>query len=677
MIKLPLNNKWTQPNNSYKMGSLWYTKNINLDEEGVIKMSPRTVNIFDSSETTTNIGSTNFDLPVAYGRYSTGAFYLATRDEPFNIDLGGVTKSIAEDVSTDNPNLTNASHGVWWQNRFYESTATTVSYNSGGTWTAGVITGLTSGVRHYMAVFKNKNSLAVANGNTVKLYDTSHSNTVTLTLPSDFEVVGLAYNYYKIGIITRLGSDSSGQNSNSYFFTWDGSTTEAGTGVDIGAYSALSIVPYKSSFAVLTGEGQLLFWNGGGFDVLASFPYYFTNNRFNDTLSFLSYGDNMVVDGDTILMNVGFDFNSNNYKGDQYIVNNPSGVWCYDPNVGLYHKYSPSISRAYNHSITSDNVDTSTNILTTSNVIPETGNPLIVSALNGSQLGGIDCRKIYYVIKLSSTTFKIAETKEKALEGVAIDITSTTANVFIWIYDVKDYGASYTKNSGAIAFFGTSKDWYTDIIGGTTLKSSSDSDVKTLFMCAPFIDSISTAITPKIFLNSSTENIQSLIIKHRPLDVHDKIIVKSKFTDYIGVPTSSVVTGTTRPAMWTSNNEFYTTCDLREIKTIFDNGEEIEVEFIAGVGAGQMSKLTGISESNGTYAVTLEDNIVGAGSGLKSYFVMDNWKVCGYVDYDTQKNGVFEIPIANSGKSPQFKFELRGIGTAIEDIMINNNMQNK
>ena len=34
MIKFPINDKWTQPNNSDKFGSVWYTKNINFDELG-------------------------------------------------------------------------------------------------------------------------------------------------------------------------------------------------------------------------------------------------------------------------------------------------------------------------------------------------------------------------------------------------------------------------------------------------------------------------------------------------------------------------------------------------------------------------------------------------------------------------------------------------------------------
>ena len=42
MIKLPINSEWSQTNKSDKFGSLAYTKNINLDEAGYIKLSPRT-----------------------------------------------------------------------------------------------------------------------------------------------------------------------------------------------------------------------------------------------------------------------------------------------------------------------------------------------------------------------------------------------------------------------------------------------------------------------------------------------------------------------------------------------------------------------------------------------------------------------------------------------------------
>lgn len=676
MIKLPIGQQWNQPNNSYKMGSLWATRNINLDEEGIIKLSPRLVNIFDDTENTPVIGDTNFGIPVAFGRYSPGTMYIATKDEPFNITYGGFSKTLAEDSSSNNPNLTSISHGVWFQGAWHESTSNNIRSITGPTWTTDLISNLSStSVRHYMEVFSNKNSLAVSDGNLVKLYDTSYSLTTTLTLPDDYEVIGMAYNNYKLGIITRLGDDSSGQNSNAFFFTWDGATSEAGTGVDIGANSGVMITAYKSSFVILSSQGQLLYWNGGGFDVIASLPYYYSVQRFSDNLGFSAYGDSMVVDGDTILININISLDSAGQKGERYLQNNPSGIWCYDPSVGLYHKYSPSNSRAYIHWITAGQVNTSTDLITTSYTVAPTGSPMVVSSLSGGSIGGLDNRKIYYIIKVSSSTFRVAATREQALSGDYIDLTSQTDNVSLWMLDLMDFGASRIGNTGAVAFWGGSTDQYTDIITGAGIFDTSGSELAVLNTAVPYMENRGWFITPKLFLNSSTENISKLIIKYRPLDTHDKIIVKCKTKDYVGIPVTSIVYGSTTPANWTSPNEFYTETDLSEAKTALDAGEEMEIDLLSGAGAGQMSKVTSIDYDSGTYAIVLEDEIFGASSGLQSEFIIDNWKVCGIIDSDTETEGVSEIPVARSGKAPQFKIELRGVGTAVEDIQIINNTQ--
>ena len=670
MIKLPQNNQWTQPNTSYKMGSLWYTKNIDLSEAGIIKMSPRMVNIFDDSADTTNIADTDFSTPVAFGRYEEGTFRIATRDEPFDLAMSGTSKTIAEDTSSNNPNLVNTSHGCWWQNRWYASTDTAVSYNSSGTWTANAITGLTSGKRHYMAVFKNKKSLAVSDGNTVKLYDTSHSNTITLTIPSDYEIIGLAYNNYRLGIITRLGDDTSGQNAESFFFVWDGATTEASTGISIGSYSALGVTAYKSSFALVSSEGQLLYFNGGGFDELASFPFYSQTVRIEDFANFQAYGDIMLVDGDNIYLNVSFDFDSAGVKGESYIQNNPAGIWCYDPKVGLYHKWSLSNSKAYFHSIAQADINTTTNIITTSQPIPATGNPVILT--NTSSIGGVTSRKQYYIIKLSSTTFALAETKALAEVGVKVDITSADTTNYFWLYDIIDYGVSYSSTTGAVGLWGGTRATYTDVIAGANIYHTDNTSQHTLCTAVPFIGGVSYFVTPKLFTNSATEGIESVFFKHRPLKQGDSIIVKVKNRDYLGIPVSTP-TSDSRIATWTGANAFSTSADLSEAKTRFDAGDNFELEITSGVGAGQLVTITDISGSAGAYTVTVADTVVGASNGLKSNFVIDNWTVCSTVDADTQSiDGVFEVAVGVNSRAPQLKIELRGVGTAIEDMFINN-----
>lgn len=665
-----MNNQWTQPNSSYKAGSLWATKNINLDEEGIIKLSPRMVNIFDDAEDTQDIGDTNFNIPIAFGRYSQGDFYLGTTDEPFDISMSETTKAITEDSTSNNPNMSFDSHACWWQNRWYASTSTVVNYNDSGTWTASAITGLTSGVRHWLTVFKNRKTLCVSDGNTVKQYDTTHAASTTLTIPSDYEVIGMAYNNYKMGIVTRLGNDTEGQNANSFFFVWDGSTTEASAGIDVGSVQAISVVAYKSSFVILTMEGQLLYFNGGGFDEIGRFPFYISEGRVEDNLNYGSYGDIMISDGDVIYINIGFDLSSRGVKREQYLSQNPMGVWCYDPKVGLYHRYSPSVSRHYQKTVLEANINTTTNVITVSGTVPATGNPAI---LTSQTVGGLTNGRVYYIIKLSANTFSLAETKELAEAGVAIDITSVSATQFFALYDLVDYGASYGIDTGAIALWGDSTFVYTDIISGCRMSNITDlNNVVVLNSTVSMLENRGYFVTPKLFLNSQTEQIQSVVVKYRPLNTNDKIIVKSKMKDYFNIPSSTPNGGTSNNATWTSKREFYTSLDLSEAKTILDSGVELELELIAGAGAGQLAKIVDIDYSSGTYAITVEEDIVGMVAGRLSHFVIDAWKVCATIDYSNQGEGVTEVPIANNGKAPQFKFELRGIGTAIEDIFINN-----
>ena len=670
MIRFPINNKWTQTNSSDKTTSIAYSKNINLDEAGYLKLSPRSISLFDGTENTTNIGDTDFGFVSAFGRYSNGSFRLTTTDEPFNVSISDISKSIAEDASANNPNETTSSHGVWWQNRFYASTDTAVYYNSAGTWTANAITGLTSGVRHYMCVHKAKNRLMVTNGNVVTMYDTNHSATISATIPSDFEICGIAYNNAKAGFVTRLGSDTAGQNAESYFFTWDASGDNTKVySFSLGAYAGVSVVPYKSSFAVLTSQGQLLYFNGGGFGELAHFPFYNDERTWGDILNFLAYGDNMFVDGDVIYINVGFDLGNVGEKQEVFLQKNPSGVWCFDPEAGLYHKYSPSISRVYLHTITAGDIDTSTDTFTTSITIPATGNPVLMTE------GCTDLEKgtVYYVIKASATTFKLATSKENALAGVSIDITDTTQSYF-WIYELKDYGVTYFTRSGAVNSWGESKIMYRDIIFSDNLNDTSLNTDTYLNTSVPFLEGRGYVVLPKLFLDTTTISIPRIQIKHRPLKTNDAIIVKIKQRELVGLPSSSPNSHVTVDEfIWTSDDEGYTSSDLAEAKTAFEAGEEIEIEFTAGAGAGQMVKITDIAYASGVYSLVLEEKVVGAVAGLKSHFVVDNWKYLGEANATNQKDGLLDLAVAGqNSKSPQIKIELRGYETTIEDVQVIN-----
>lgn len=668
MIQLPIGGQWTQTNTSDKFGSLAYSKNLNLDKKGFLSLSPRMVNIFDASGSVANSSSTAFNFPVAFGRYLSGTMRVATTEEPFNLTVTNTQKIIVEDVSTDNPNLAFTSHGKWWQNRFHESTDTTVSYNSAGTWTPNAITGLTAGKRHILEVFASRTQLCVSNGNVVKQYDTSYGNTTDLTIPSDYEVIGMAYNNSRLGVITRLGDDSAGQNTEARFYVWRGGSTAADSDASVGAYACVAVRAYKSSFVLINSAGQLLYWNGGGFDELAHFPFYVDQQTWGDLANFFSYGDNFVVDGDVIYINLSFELSRFGKKAEQMLYSNPSGVWCYDPQVGLYHRYSLSSSKAYLHMPAAADVNTTTDTITTSVTIPATGNPVMMV----SGLGGVTKGDIYYIIKTSSTTFKLAATRDWAFAGVAVDITSAATFSYLWTYDVVDYGQSYADRSSAIELWGDSSMVYQDIIAGARIYNTSLSTVPTLCMAVPRLENRGYGVTPKIYLNSVSENIQKIYIKHSVLGDNDSIIIKVKKKDYMGIPVTAPNNASSSALTWTGTREAYTTSDLSEIKTIFDLGEEIEVEFTAGAGAGQLVKLMNIQVTSGTYTLEFAEDVVGVSGGMQSYFIMDNWKILGSVNAATQKDGIFECPSGDIGRNPQLKFELRGYNTTIEDFQIIN-----
>jgi hypothetical protein len=675
----PKNGRWTQTNNSNRIGSLSYSRNINLDSEGCIKLSPRTVNLMDDTGNVASTSDAQFGTPIALGRTSIGNFYVATTDSQFNLDVDNTTKTIAEDTSPDNPALTDRSHGAWWQNRWYVSLTSSVSYLA-GTWTAGVITGLSTSFRHYMAVFKNRNTLCVSNGNVLKQYNSDHSASVDLTIPADFEITGVAYNNQRVGIVTRLGTSSAGQNQSSMFYIWDGTTTGNNGDAEIGADFALGIVAYKSSFVVLTNEGQLLYWNGGGFDELASFPFYFDSQKLGDLINHITLGDIIKVEGDVIYINIGIQLSPSTKKGESPKPNSPAGVWCFDPKVGLYHRWSASNSKCYLHTITTGNINTTTNVFTTTNVIPPTGNPVRLTYSGG--VVGITEGNTYYVIKLSSTTFKLASTKALALAETGIDITATGADSsYFWMYDIVDYGiliAEQGSKVGTIGIWGNDETNYsvaTEVLFGGNYLNRSLSSQSNLCSSVPFLPNVGYFVLTSPPTGHVSDNIVKAVVKYKPLDVDDKIIVKVKNKDILNIPYGSpqyVSQSASGEATWSSEYVFTTTGNLADVKTAFDAGEEMELELIAGAGSGQIIKITNITESSGTYTVQTEEFAVGATIGSKSYFIIDNWKVCGSADHTSQSDGILEVAISKTGKSPEVKVEMRGYNVTIQDAFIDN-----
>ena len=666
--------RFSVTNTSDLSGNIWFTKNINFDEDGYIKLSSRSVAL------QTEVDDTDFDVPTSFGRTSISSFLTTTGDRPWILNYstsGGLTSQ--EDTDTGTPGgMGFGSWGTWFQNKWHVTTDGALFYKTASTWTNAYSSSFTSGVPHPIEVFRNRQTILIGNGNLVKQLNTSYavSTLAQLTIPEGYTILSIKYSNNKVGIITKLSSAASEQNQEAYFFTWDGISSEASGGFPVGSDSIISMSPYKSSWIILTRTGQTLFFNGGGFTELTSLPYYATGSIPGDSASRLALGDAMQVEGDVVYMNVHNNLSKFGKYQETYLENFPAGIHCYDPKVGLYNRYSPSISRLRTATVAQASVNTTTGLLTAgSAVVPDTGNPVLYMHNPDTLIGGLNTGTIYYVIRVTTSSFKLAESKEDAMNAVWITPTSQgdTTNYFAFL-DMKDYGISYSDGrSGAVGMVSNSSDVADHLIyGGEYWDYNSSTANGVVCLTVPYFENIGYFVTPKLESGDIEDTYKKGFIKYKPLDEYDSITIKIKMDDYLDVPvTSPQRNNLNTVANWTSATTFTTTASIAHIKTLVDNGVEIECEITVGAGAGQMSKITSITGTT-TFTVTVADEIVGAASGSVSGFIMNNWKTLEVITNSHPKNWK-EFTIGRTAhKSVKLKVILKGVGVTVEQLKVVN-----
>jgi hypothetical protein len=646
---------------------------MNFDKKGYMRLSPRMLAFY------TEEVDGNFDLVMGFGKNGIDSFYVQTTDEPFDADFDPFILSMTEDTSPNNPSGDFNTHGIWFKNLWHVmNSADNLWYDNAGTWTsAGISLG---NYRHPMVVNRARVELCIANGNVVKQYNTSYASTTDLTLPVDFEVSSLAYINGLVGVGTQLSDAADNQNGEAYFFTWDGSTTGATGAYPVGSDAIMQVVAYKSSFVVLTRRGDALYFNGGGFTKLFTLPYEWEDVTYSDPVNPELFNNTLFVDGERIYINIGnHDITAYGKKGFEMLPTFPAGILCYDPDVGLYHRLSHSASRICGLSVTSANVNTTTNVFTASvnadfDAMPATGSPIKYVDDVNNIIGGLEFGRVYYLIKLTSTTFKLAETYDDAIAGTAIDITSTgdSKNDFIAV-TLDDFGQTYgVMRTGAIVSPSEKTDILDSIIASAEVPiDTSLSPTSTLsFACSGFRN-IGYAVTPRIYSQNAKDFRPYIALKYAPLDTGDVITVKQKTKDILGLPAIVPQYSESSSATWSSSTVLTTTADLSEAMAYLEKeGAELEIEITAGAGGGQMSQIASITESSGTYTVTLEDTLLGIDASDVCTFIIDSWKTVGTIT-SSDTDGIKTFTSSGSpSKFVQYKIILDGIAIEVEDISI-------
>lgn len=664
MTKFPQNNKLIINNNGLNAfeGFLSYTKNIDLTEQGYIKLSPPMGKIVTSE--VAEGGDADFSLPVDIFSYGSGSYKVLTSAKSFNFVMAVLSPSEDTGIAqkaTETSRVINWENGNWFINAdaVYEYTGATGST---------VYTSRIAVALEYIELFTNKNTLVGSNGDSIlRQYNTSYASTTDLTIPDNFTITGAAYSNNMMGVITR-GSKNQG---NAFFFTWDGATTSANAGYPVADSYLIALESYRSSWAMMTSGGELLYFNGGGFQQLGTLPIF----TFEDDLislganNSIDFGNIMDVDGDTIYINCASlpEFSSTNKP---YRPGFSSGIYNYTPQTGLYHRFAPSYSR-----YRKENGTASSDVVTISSHRLETGDRIWLEADDLGLTKGI-----YYVIKLTSTTIKLASTYANALSSTAVSITDGTLND-LWYMNVSDYGVESValRHLGVVKklkdYEGTDESRAQPIFIGADIHPNdvSTTRVKVLNIAVPVMCNKGYATTTKFQTESMTDTWQGVGVKYMKLKQEDKIIVRGKTADeepvIIGDMSLYAASYTGDTMIWDANGkEFETSADLSEVLA-YSEVEEYEVYIYVGAGAGQSANIESIElhEDGVTYKVTLQEALRGITSNSKSLASIEKWVKLGEITSDDTL-GYKVLPLAKPSPSLEIKLELRGVGTQVNEV---------
>lgn len=665
MITIPSTTKqWVQTNESDLTGNLAQTKNITFDDKGYLQLSNSSRAIMDESI------DTDFNRPAVILFSSDYGYFVETTENAFQVSTEILTTRPTEIVTSGVPVGDVQSDAVWFGGLMPVTQNTDIKYYDpvANTWTDTNVS-LTNSGQHQLVNFLGITSLAVANVNTVNLYATPISATpiliTTLQIGLDFNITSMVYfnqNLY-IGTHHLYGGHA-------FMYVWNGLGSAAQQAYEVDSNTIFSMCVYKDSIVCFTGNGSLLQFNGGGFNFLAGFPIYYTDQALVDETNIGMDKNIMKANGE--LLYILFTNRENNAAR---LLTQPDGLWCYDPKVGLYHRYSLSMALVQIENPQTSAVNTTTNQITVTNSYM-TGTEVYYNDGASTTIPELVSNTKYFVIRVDATHIQLATTRTLALAGTAIDLTGTGSNFQkLYFFPNTDYGQFFTGRTSALNVIErpvSNRQYGTELLWGADVNSRADSASADgrLGTVSDGVEARGYFITPKIFSENVTDKFNLLTLKFSPFSSDiDKIILKyrtyddmQQFIDISSTPGKGSIT-------WTSTTTF-TTVDTNWANAVVGN----EVEVLRGGGAGLLAHITVISLNAGTYTVTLDDSYVDYVTGDLARAVFRNWIKIATISYASTDalNYYYSAQLGVTGKFIQVKVELRGSGIKIEELKIDN-----
>lgn len=338
MIRYPLNKKYSQTNRSDVLGNIAWSWNIDPQSRlGKLRASPRTLLLANTA-----VDSDLTDIPVGFKAYATkiytvagGKVHVAGSADTLNVTFGAVGTSGAP----TNQCSSSVSDLEIFNDCLYVTTTGHTYKLSGSTWSDFAI-GAGSSSPKMLTTYADKLYQSDL-PNKIYSITTADTPTLALTLGNTIAVTVMrsAANRIWIGTLNRsTGSQSYGKG---YVYSWDGAAAQPSASYRLEAQGCLAMVIKDDIPWIMDTNGRLMYWSGGNFLEAARLPLddkYLAGSLNQSNDRWIHPNGMTIVNGkiNILINNQLFDGNTPHNILEQC----PSGVWEFDPNIGLYHKFS-------------------------------------------------------------------------------------------------------------------------------------------------------------------------------------------------------------------------------------------------------------------------------------------------------------------------------------------------
>lgn len=668
--------RYTASHESDLFGNLIRTRNLDFNKKGYLGLAGKPFVFYTEAQ------DGDFQTPIFIAS-DDSTYYVGTSDHFFTINTQTHGVGASEKTSGTPPSLSfNSDYAFYTEDIHVSGTSTVCSFDlSGDTWTQR-ITGLSSSYPHPLCVSEHQQYLAVGNGNSVRLYDSGYNLITTCTIPAAQIVTWIRWKGNLLYFGTRNIFGGEGK-----MYIWNGSGTAANSAYGVGSSWAMSGCEYEDTILVASLTGMLLLFAGNGFVPLrddagreVAFPIYYTGLPWGSSASTSNLlspvaSRGMVSKGRRvfIFVDAGIGFNTGGTPG--YLINFPSGLYVFDPSVGLYHKGGVDHAQAQEFQISS----VSNDILTLpSAMVFETGDAVATSAI-AALTGDISGNRIYYAIKIDSTHMKLANTPQQAVAGQNITVTGTAGVLDELVMNVyKSVGATRIQRSGPVHLItelGLPKYQGAEVLYGSETNNNTGSQVAAV-MSFGMGKNVGSFITPKIQAENVTDEFKKLISKFPPIyHPSRKIIFKYRTENRWGAPGRGDFGNGN--ATWVNSTSFTVNPKTYDVYAL---AEGDEVEFTMGAAAGYTAHITDIQVDSATqWTITIDEAMPDVAASDTSYFIWDNWTKYKIVstadDAKAAALGFKNAALTKGAKWVQLKVELRGFAdidenTELEEVML-------